>query len=331
MKYIKRFAYIIIIFAAITSCKRDKVRTSLLPNVTGKAGEVIIVMEKNFWQSYIGDTIRNYFMQEMIGLPQSEPILDLVNIPSAAFSSIFKSHRNIIQTYISKSVVKPGVYVEKDLEAKPQIYIRIEAPDKNSFMTLLMDNREKILGALLKMERKRLMDMYKNYPERSVNNILFKNHNVRLNFPKGFAIRVDTTDFMWISYETPLTSQGVFVYYYDYTDTTLFLKDSLLKKRNDLLKKYVPGPREGSFMTTEGFYTPECKEFALNKKYAVEIRGLWKVENDYMGGPFVSFSSVDEKLNRIVTVSGYVYAPKYDKRNYLRQVESILYSLKFDK
>ncbi len=48
-----------------------------------------------------------------------------------------------------------------------------------------------------------------------------------------------------------------------------------------------------------------------------------------MGGPFISLSTFDKERNRIVTVEGFVYAPKFDKRNYLRQVEAILYTLDF--
>jgi len=59
----------------------------------------------------------------------------------------------------------------------------------------------------------------------------------------------------------------------------------------------------------------------------MEIRGLWRVENAFMGGPFVSLSTVDETRNRVVTVEGFVYAPKADKRNLMRQVEAVVYSL----
>jgi len=36
----------------------------------------------------------------------------------------------------------------------------------------------------------------------------------------------------------------------------------------------------------------------------------------------------DKKRNRIITVEGFVFAPRYDKHNYIRKLEAILYSLK---
>ena len=53
---------------------------------------------------------------------------------------------------------------------------------------------------------------------------------------------------------------------------------------------------------------------------------MWDVKNDFMGGPFVSHSFYSRDGQDIIVVEAFVYAPRYDKRQYLRQVESILYS-----
>ena len=45
-----------------------------------------------------------------------------------------------------------------------------------------------------------------------------------------------------------------------------------------------------------------------------------------MGGPFVSHSFYSPDGEDIIVAEAFVYAPRYDKRQYLRQVESLLYS-----
>ena len=52
------------------------------------------------------------------------------------------------------------------------------------------------------------------------------------------------------------------------------------------------------------------------------------MEGDFMGGPFVSHSRVDEKNHRVVVAEVFVYSPEKMKRNLLRQVEASLYTLK---
>ena len=63
--------------------------------------------------------------------------------------------------------------------------------------------------------------------------------------------------------------------------------------------------------------------------YTAEMRGMWKVVNDFMGGPFVSYTFADSRTGCLVTVEGYYYEPNQKKRNQLLQLEAILYSLKF--
>jgi hypothetical protein len=67
-----------------------------------------------------------------------------------------------------------------------------------------------------------------------------------------------------------------------------------------------------------------------NGNYASEMRGLWRVENDFMGGPYVALSELDASNQRVINAFGFVYAPSKDKRNLLRQVEAMIYSLKLN-
>jgi hypothetical protein len=48
---------------------------------------------------------------------------------------------------------------------------------------------------------------------------------------------------------------------------------------------------------------------------------------EHMGGPFVMLTRVDEMNMQIITIEGFVFAPKYDKRNPIRQIDAMLYSL----
>lgn len=146
--------------------------------------------------------------------------------------------------------------------------------------------------------------------------------------PTGYNVNIDTTNFVWISREDPELSQGLIVYSYPYTDTNTFTLDFLVNKRNEFLKKYLPGPLDGTWMTTETRIELNFKAFSYHNQYFAEVRGLWRVENDYMGGPFVSVTTLDEKRNRIITAEGYVYGPKFKKREYVRQLETIIYNLK---
>jgi len=79
-------------------------------------------------------------------------------------------------------------------------------------------------------------------------------------------------------------------------------------------------------MKTEDQFPVMFSENAKNGQYMVEMRGLWRTEKAFMGGPFISHTMLDEQRNRVVTVDGFVYAPSLDKRLYVREIEAILYT-----
>ena len=145
-------------------------------------------------------------------------------------------------------------------------------------------------------------------------------------FPKGFTMKKDTEDFMWISQETTYVNQGILIFKYPYTDPSQLSADSLKAKLHSLWEANVPGMRENSYMTFNKVIEPGFRNITYKDMTMVEMRGLWEVENDYMGGPFVCHIFPDQERKSIIILNAFVYAPKYDKRKYLRQVESIIYS-----
>lgn len=314
----------------------NTVHEKMLPTISGQAGEVVTVIEDQVWKS-TADTILNILAADVPGLPQSEPMFDVVRIPNSAFTEIFQRHRNIISCRIASDSTA-NIRVAHDLWATPQTVIQIVAPSAQAFEQLFSDNRDKITGLLLKAEQDRIIQNYATFPDRQVMDKLAKAADVTMTIPKGYTYDMDTScmvdgdtcHFIWISHETPKISQGLFVYYYKYTDTLMLTRDRLLAMRNLMCKRFVGGPADGSYMSTdahEGVTT--FRSFNRRSQYTAELRGLWKTEGDFMGGPFVSLTQYDEKRGRIVTVDGFVYAGKEDKRNYMRQIEAIMSTMKF--
>ena len=70
------------------------------------------------------------------------------------------------------------------------------------------------------------------------------------------------------------------------------------------------------------------KDVTFNGVYAVETRALWRLSNYQRGGPFVSYTFVDESLNRLYYVEAYVDSPGKDKRKTMNEFEVILDSFR---
>jgi len=324
----KRINLIFFVFLSLglifTSCRDD---TKLRKKITGKAGEVVVVIPKETWDSNVGESIRKTLAQPQVSLPQNEPIFDLISVPPSAFKDIFKTTRNIINVRISPTIDSAKVEFKKDIWAWPQAVVNISAKSSEDFDKVFNANSSRIVAYLLKAERDRIMGNYAKYDEKSVEAPLKKDLNVEMTLPVGFKVANEGPDFIWMRYDTPEIMQGVAVYAFPYTSDSTFTEAYLLAKRDSVMKKYIDGPTKGSYMVTEHRVPPTMNIFQYKNNYAAELRGLWRVENDFMGGPFVSLAVLDASNNRIVVAEGFVYAPRYDKRNYLRQVEAMIYSL----
>jgi hypothetical protein len=321
--------FILIITAAIPGCKTDK--HPLLPTVTGTAGHVTLVVDKADWDTEIGEEYRRIFSRNYEVLPQYEPVFDVMQVAPEDFSNVFKSNRNIVITKISPDYKKSKLLVQYDLWAKPQIVLTLYGANDDSIVSVLTGHDEEIIELINDMELKRLEDVNKNNQDFSIVKKLRDEHHLSLTVPKGYKLAVDSPDFVWLFYEEANmdVDQSVFIYYYDYTDTNTFTYDYLIAKRDKYMKKYVGGEVQGSYITTEKEFKPKLIEYSLRgERYVAELRGLWKMVNGIsMGGPFVSITTLDERRNRVVTVEGMVYAAGYDKRNFVRQVEAVVYSL----
>lgn len=320
----------LLIFAALFSCKNNGGNTGVSKNVTGRAGELVVVISDDAWENKPGKIIRETLAQEHLALPQDEPLFDLVKVRQEGFKSIFRTTRNIIQTRITPNVDSIGVTFKDNVWASPQATVIIQAKNEDEFEQLFNENKNKILSYFIKAERDRLTMNYNQYYERGIYNVLSENFGVTMKVAPGFQIAEQKKDFIWLRYETPEISQGIVLYTFPYVSDSAFIIDYQLKVRDSILRANIPGPTEGSFMATERRIEQINNFREHNGNYAAEMRGLWRVVNDFMGGPYISLAELDAANQRVVVTFGYVYAPSKDKRNLLRQVEAMIYSLKLN-
>lgn len=300
-------------------------------NVSGKAGEVIVVIAKENWEGKSGEALKEVLACDYPMLPQREPAFNLINIPDNAFNDIFRSHRNIVMVTLNASSEKREVVINRDLWAKPQIVVRVQAPSDSAAANLINSKSELIFNAIDQIEKDRLIRNAKRYEQRDIRPIVAEMFGGSPYFPNGYSIRKQNENFIWVGYETSYTIQGVLIYKLPYNGVEFPSKEEILEKQSAVLKQNVPGMFEGTYMIISKApeVVPTMKTYKYKNDNFVEIRGLWEVEGDFMGGPFVEHIRYAKEEGKLLVIQAFVYAPRYKKRNYLRQVESILYSFEW--
>lgn len=325
----KKIALILAALLALVSCKNTK---ALLPNVSGKAGEIIVVIEKADWEGNLGTTVRELLACDCPFLAQKEPLYSLVNVAPGSFGDLFKIHRNIVYFAISPQLDSAGVAYRHDVWAAPQCLVQVSARTADQAAELVQENGKTIVGFIEQAERDRVIRNSIRYEERSIAAKVNEVFGGSPHFPMGYKLKKLTSDFGWIADEKQYTIQGILIYKYPATGAADELTlDKIIAKRNAVLKENVPGMFENTWMTTGEFMPPQIEFFRYRGRDFAQVRGLWEVENDYMGGPFVSHSFYSPDGEDVIVAEAFVFAPRYDKRQYLRQVESILFSWEWAK
>ena len=328
MKTILKTTALLAMALALVGCKH-KERGALLPNVSGKAGEIVVVIDKDNWEGSIGTELREILAEDCPYLAQREPLFTLANVPPGSFNNMFKMHRNILILNINPQNQKTGMMYKRDEWARPQSVAQINAFTEEGALAVLAGAKEQLPEFFEQAERDRIIANSILYEELTLRDPVEKLTGGILHFPSGYKLRKATDDFVWIADEKQYTSQVVMAYRYPVPESDPFSLENIIAKRNEVMQANVPGMFDGTFMTTSTAVQPETRSLKYHGIDFMETRGFWEVEGDFMGGPFVSHSFYSPDGKDIIVLEAFVYAPKYDKRQYLRQVESILYSFEW--
>ena len=310
----------------LPGCKSTK---TLLPSVSGKAGEIIVVMEKPDWEDSLGGDVRDLLARDCPWLAQKEPLYNLVNVVPSAFVDLFKVHRNIILFQVGPQIDSVGIIYKHDVWAAPQCVIQLSAPTSAQASELLKEKGPMIVSSIEQAERDRVIRNTLRYEEHAIYPKVAEVFGGSPHFPSGYKLRKITEDFAWIA-DDKQVYQDVFIYRYP-VEKEPFTLEKIIAHRNAVLQDNVPGMFDGTYMTTSEFFTPTLEYLKYRGRDLVQVRGMWEVQNDFMGGPFVSHSFYSADGSEILVAEAWVYAPQFDKRQYLRQVESILYSWEWKK
>lgn len=331
MKRLHSIGILLLVAMLFSGCKAFNTLTdSRLKTAQGRPYELVLVATQPVWTGALGDSLRSLLIAPIDYLPQQEPEFDLLRVTPDGFRNIIVDHRNILKVLIDTSLQKAAVGVQYNVTADPQIVLTLQGPTEQSLIDYLAAHGDKLLYAVKQAERDRAIAFARKFGATNVEQAVKERFGMTMHAPKGYLLAANEPDFVWARYEYPTASQGFMVYSYPAEGVKSLGEAALLAARNRFAKR-IPGPSEGSYMTTSPVFAPIARSFRLEGRLWVELRGFWDVEGDFMGGPFVSYSTIDTATGRVVTIDCYVYAPEIPprKRNLMHGVEHLLYTISF--
>lgn len=304
-----------------------KKKSLLMPNASGLPYEMLVVMDDDQWDRPLGRAVFNVLDSDVPGLPQSERSFRISRVEPDGFNSnMFRIMRNVIKVDIQNIYTQPKFKFARNVYSYPQMIMTLQAPDEESLTEYINNNQQSIIDFFTKAEMNREIENLRERHNPEVSRLAEEILGVDIWVPWGLNKFKKGKDFLWASTNVGKKDMNLVLYSYPYTDKNTFTLDYFLQKRDSVMKANIPGGPKGSYMTTNHDYV-YVEDGTVRGKYAQIARGLWRIQGDRMGGPFVSHSRVDEANGRVVVAEAFIYAPESLKRDLLRRMEAALYTL----
>jgi hypothetical protein len=358
--YMKNLIFILTLLVFFAGCKSETGTVIQQPKVQyahGKINQILVIADEDLWRSPVGDTFFYYFNAPYLILPQPEPMFDLQHLTPEELvkQPVKKEFRTILFLADLKDESSLAAqFVRKDLGLAKIDEIQ---RGKGSNTTVGQDKwaKNQLLFYVSGFGEEKLIDnIAKNFPPiaRRINETdseVIKATAFQAGENGNLVAEVKTTldvdikvpgDFkkakfdgksntLWLRRDDREIIANILIHKRPYTSKKQLTKEGI-KAIRDEVGRIVTSTQPNSYMRINDVDLPMFSETkTINSRYAVQARGIWEMENDFKGGPFISNLLLEPDKGELLFVDGFILAPGKDKRNYMQEMEMIISSASF--
>ena len=346
-------ALIILIAFGCSDTAKENRRKDLLPTARGEADEIIIVVDSTQWvndsEVSLGAELRKTFSSPMLGLPQDEALFNISKVNPRKLNSVLKSAKNMVfvmtlDSKTSDSRVLQQFFTDQSLnqiKRDTSLYMRAQKDlfAKGQTVLFLFSSTEELLAKRINYNRSAIREFFETSAREAIKGQLFnsaqkqlaerikENHSIAMTIPYGWEKARDIKNFIWLRKMDAETEQSIFIYYEPYRDQGIF--NEIGKFRDKITRQNLyDGENPDIYIKRQDIIPVFTERVNFNDHFAVEARGLWKISDNSRGGPFLSYTIVDEESGLLYYIEGYVDSPGTRKKNLVRELEAILSTFK---
>ncbi len=221
-----------------------------------------------------------------------------------------------------------NVIIKRDVWYEDQLVMYLTGSSKESLENAIVGNADRLLyyfkNAWDERERTHMLGLSR---ESDIEERMNERYNWSLALIKGWFVGKDSAAYGSVVFrrQSPMDSERwVMVHWMDTTDTELLTSAFLLKKRNALTEVLYRTYDDKAWMTVDTTNHLQFDEVNFHGQFAIRMSGLWQMSDHSMGGPFISYLFYHEGHRRVYLLDGAVFAPRYEKKKLIQDVDIIL-------
>lgn len=276
---------LLLLVTLMTGCKAfHTLMDSKLKAAQGAPYELIVVCNQQLWESELGDTLRSVLLAPIPYLNEREPLFNVMQFPESGFKGTVVDYRNILKVLVDPSLAAASAGVQYDVTASPQVVVTLQGPTREALTQYVAEHRAELVQTFEGAERDRSIAFANKFNQTESGKLVREKFGVEMKIPKGYILAQQSDDFLWFRYEFPAASQGFMLYSYPYEGKQSLSEEALLAARNRFAAR-IPGPSDGSYMTTSKVFTPryrfsgskaepgsKCADSGMSKGISWEVR-----------------------------------------------------------
>ncbi|TYP95113.1 protein of unknown function (DUF4837) [Fodinibius salinus] len=349
--------FIVLLSALWIGCEGD-----YRQKATGSFGQVIVVMDSSQFQSQTAEALRQTYGEWTQTIPGKPPRFDLTFRDFNTNDQLeqLKRYRNLIiaapitdstntadfmRALLSEDVeqqVRSGesfAFPIKDQWYRDQWVMLLSATSDSALAKQIHNSQQTLTENLVQKELQRWKaEIYDQGEKIALEDSVWDNHGWKIRIQHDWVKHLDTTythkgeenNFLTIRRKLPNNDRWFWAWWKKVDNINQVDNDWINAKRDSLMKKWIRGSRDSSYVTTEYRREVNTKSFTLNDDIAYETLGTWRMTNDAMGGPFANLTIFDDESGRLFMLEFGQFAPKYNKRRFVRQFRAMLRTFESD-
>lgn len=300
-------------------------RMPVKPRSGGNPYEVVVMADNDTARNAVAEALQ----QPVKGLPQAEKAFDLTLTKGSTLNQATRYARCIVVVSTGKDEMPAtSIKYERDVYARPQLLVRVSSATAGRLCADMMSVRSHLARLINRFETADAVAQLRKRHNAEAAKAVSEVTGCTLLVPADMTYSKRGRDFIWLTDNAAKGLQSLCIYTYPGTDTRAA---TVTERRDSVMKANLPGERTGTFMRTDTGSRLYRRTFRKGGRQVTEVRGLWEMEGDAMGGPFVCHAVADSARGRTVVAEAFVYAPEGPKRNLTRQLEAALLTLRLTK
>lgn len=329
----------------------------------GGFGEVTIMMDSTQWESETADALRETYGRWVRTIPNPQPLFNLnfqdfqnndelerlkrsKNLIVAAPINDSTNTAQFIRALLSEEIenqVQDGESFAFPLQNRwyrNQWTMILSAPTDSALAEQIRNSEKTLTDHLMNKELERWKEeIYERGEQTELADSLWNDAGWKIRIQHDWRKSIDTTythngeenHFLTLRRGLPENDRWFWVWWKEDVTDISFLDDEWINaKRDSLMEQWIRGTRDSSYVTTEYGRPVETESFELSGDLTYETLGTWRMTNDAMGGPFANLTIYDDETDRLFILEFGQFAPKYNKRRFVRQFRTMLRTFESD-